>query len=303
MGVWRRLLKLGAVQLKGTVYLLPFSEGHLESLEWLTSEVASMGGEAAFLRTNSVEPMSDESIVALFNETRARDYQNIEKEFFVLERKLDSMKKGGRKHGEKALASQYAKLDNNLEEVLRTDFFHSPYGKSLKKKSAALKSKLTALALDDTAARPASIKRHRVEDYQGRVWSTRKRPFVDRMAAAWLIRKFIDPDARFDFVEDAGTRGLEQSIVLFDIQGGEFTHVGDLCTFEVMVKSFGIRDRAVRKIAEVVHELDLKDGIYPAPEARGIEDILTGIRKANNDDFEALNKGMDVFAMLYLSLK
>ncbi len=303
MSIWRKLVKLGAVQLKGTVYILPFNEEHLESLQWLTTEVASMGGEAAFLRTGSVEPMSNENIIALFNETRARDYQVIEKEFSVLDRRLNSMKKGGRKHGEKVLASQHAKLNNNLEEALRTDFFHSSYGKSLKEKSAALKSKLAVLALDDTAVRSTSIKRHRIEDYRGRVWATRKRPFVDRMASAWLVRKFIDPDARFDFVEDENAGGLERAIVLFDIQAGEFTHVGDLCTFEVMVKSFGIRDKAVVKIAETVHELDIKDGRYPAPEARGIEDILTGIRKAGNDDLEALNKGIDVFEMLYLSLK
>lgn len=311
MSVWRRLMKLGAVQLKGTVYILPFSEGHLESLQWLASEIAPMGGEAAFLRTHSVEPMSNENVIALFNETRAREYQVIQKEFSVLERRLDSMKKGGRKHGEKALSSKYAKLNARIDEVLRTDFFNSPYGKSIKEKSASLRSKLAVLALDDPTVSPASITRRRIGDYQSRVWATRKRPFVDRMAAAWLVRKFIDPDAGFDFVEDADSKGLDvsperptnQLIILYDIQGGEFTHVGDLCTFEVMVKSFGVRDKAVHKIAETVHELDIKDGRYPAPGARGIEDILTGIRKASKDDIEALQKGMDVFEMLYLSLK
>jgi len=292
---------MGSVQLKDTVYLLPFSEEHLESLQWLASEVVSMGGEGAFLRTDRIEPMSDETLFELFNEARAKDYQAIEKEFSVLERKLDSIKKGGRKHGVKALSAQYAKLIGNYEEVLRIDYFSSPYGESLREKSSRIKRQLSLVESDKSENPSASIIKRKIGDYRGRVWATRKRPFIDRMATAWLVRKFIDPDAGFEFVEDG--ENAKADCVLFDIQGGEFTHVGDLCTFEVIIKSFALKDKAVHKIAETVHELDIKDGKYSVPEARGIEDILSGIRKAPYDDIEALDKGMDVFEMFYLSLK
>ncbi len=146
-----------------------------------------------------------------------------------------------------------------------------------------------------------SIRPKQASQYKARVWITRKHPFVDRMASAWLIKKFIDPAARFQFIDERDLSGTKPDAVVFDMKGGEFTHHGDLCTFEVLVKAFTIRDKAVKKIAELVHDLDVKDEKYGNPETAGVEDILTGIRKSSKDDSAALERGMTVFEMLYVS--
>ena len=126
-------------------------------------------------------------------------------------------------------------------------------------------------------------------------------PFVDRMASAWLIKKFIDSYAKFQFIDERETAKVEAETVTFDIKEGEFTHIGDMCTFEVIVKSFGVKDRIVRKIAELVHELDMKDDKFHSNEAAGIEDVLTGIRKTGKGDTDILERGIAVFEMLYAS--
>jgi len=133
------------------------------------------------------------------------------------------------------------------------------------------------------------------------VWASRKRPFVDRMASAWLIRRFIDKNATFKLMEERDFVATGQDYVTFDVSGGVFTHVGDFCTFEVLIRTFGVKDKTVRRIAEIVHELDIKDDKYRTPEAAGLEQILSGLRKAIKDDSDLLEKGMSVFEMLYLS--
>ena len=144
------------------------------------------------------------------------------------------------------------------------------------------------------------VKRH-TADFKGKTWVTRKRPFIDRIASAWLIRKFIDKKAIFGFIDENEIKTLDKDAIIFDMVDGEFTHVGELCTFEVLLKSFGLKDKALVVIAEIVHQLDLQDGKYRNPTAEGLRDILNGIRKTVNDDHEAIEKGMSIFEMLYAS--
>jgi hypothetical protein len=121
------------------------------------------------------------------------------------------------------------------------------------------------------------------------------------MASAWLIRRFIDKDAVFQFIDERERNGLGKEAVVFDVREGDFTHQGDLCTFEVLMQTFGVKDKAVKKIAELVHDLDIKDGKYDNPETSGVEEILSGIRKTAKNDDETIEKGMAVFEMLYAS--
>ena len=141
----------------------------------------------------------------------------------------------------------------------------------------------------------------KIEEYQDKTWATRKRPFVDRFASAWLIKKFIDENASFVFIDENNLDKMDKDVIPFDIRGGRFTHAGDLCTFEVLMKSFSLKDKTLRKIAEIVHELDVKDDKFRNPEAKGIEDILSGIRKTAKDDNESLGKGIAIFEMLHVS--
>jgi hypothetical protein len=300
MKVWRKLIKAGAVQLKGTVYILPFHDEHYEFLQWLVSEIAAMKGEAAVVSIEKIDTMKDTEIIAHFNKQRVNDYQTTEKALDDLERRLSSIQKGAKAQNIKGISEQFDKVLKTFEEVKRIDFFSSGEGQALGGRISRLRDDLETLSgAEVTKKRPAAIVTRKPEDYQGRTWITRKRPFIDRMASAWIIKRFIDGSAVFDFVDEKNLDAIGKGSVAFDVRGGEFTHSGDLCTFEMIIKSFGLKDRALKKMAEIVHDLDMKDEKYHAAEAKGLEDILSGIRKTAKDDTDTLEKGMAVFEMLY----
>jgi len=300
MMIWRKLSKAGAVQLKGAVYILPATEEHEEFLQWLIGEVKSMGGDGAFVRSAEIRAMDEADIRALFIKQAEQEYRGFEKNLDALERKVQSIMKGANKGEAGTLGDRVTKLAKDLENVHKRDFFSSPSGGVMAKRMQALESGLKGLG-KKAAERPAAIKPRRAVDYQDRTWVTRKKPFVDRMASAWLIRRFIDAKAAFKFIDERELSAPGVTGPAFDMRGAEFTHVGDLCTFEVLVRSFGVKDKAVKKIAEIVHDLDVKDEKYAKPETAGVEDILTGIRKTAKNDADGLEHGMVVFEMLYQS--
>lgn len=301
MKVWRRLSKAGAIQFKGAVYILPFNDEHYELLQWLTSEVASMKGEAAFIKSDMIETIKNSAIVDLFNQQRESVYRIIEKKIEDIERKLNSVKKGADAKDNKKLSGQFIKHQKEFEEIRKVDFFVSKSGNALKKRLANLQAEINKLSGLKVKAQIAVITPKRIENYKRKTWRTRKRPFVDRMASAWLIKRFIDKKAIFRFIDEKKIENIDKKSITFDIKDGEFTHRGDMCTFEVIVKSFNLKDKALKKIAEIVHEIDMKDDKYENMEARGIENILAGIRKTIKNDLEALEKGMALFEMLYAS--
>jgi hypothetical protein len=238
-----------------------------------------MKGEAAFAKIEKIDTMKDSEIVALFNRQRADDYKAVAKGLEDLERKLASTQKGGKTQNIKGISDQIARLRKDFEEVKRTDFFSSKEGRTLAERIRQTEAEIKRLSgAEEEKEKPAAIVSRKVDEYQGKIWVTRKRPFIDRMASAWLIRKFIDKDATFDFADEKDIEMIGRSSVAFDVRGGEFTHTGDLCTFEVFIRSFGLKDKILKKIAEIVHDLDLKDEKYSAAEAKGLEEILAGIR-------------------------
>jgi len=303
MKVWRKLNKAGAVQMKGAVYILPFTDEHYEFLQWLVSEIAEMKGEGAFTRIEHIDTMKDSEIIALFNQQRGNDYAFTGKALDDIERRLGSIQKGAKARNIKGISEQLKKIRRDFDDIRRIDFFSSREGASLGERIGRAGGALRALSgVDTTAETPPAIAPRKAADYQGKVWVTRKRPFIDRMASAWLIRKFIDGNAVFAFVdEEEDLDKITKGSTTFDIRGGEFTHAGDLCTFEVLIRAFGLRDRTLKKISEIVHDLDMKDEKYKPAEAKGMEDILSGIRKTAKDDGDILEKGIAVFEMFHAS--
>ena len=299
MKIWRKLSKIGSVQLKGAVYILPYNDEHHEFFQWLVSEVASMGGEAAYTRVGAIDSMTDQEIIALFRRRSEEEYQAMGKSLDDLETRVNSIRKGSKTQDRHALSAQLARVNKNYEEALKTDFFSSTTGAALQSRIDALNAVIRSLTESVLTSKPAPVFPKKIDDYQGKVWVTRKRPFIDRMASAWLIKRFIDKNAVFDFADERDIEQLAKGTPAFDVRGGEFTHTGDLCTFEVLIKAFGLKDKTLRKMAEIVHDLDMKDDKYKATEAKGLEDILTGIRKTGKDDRETLEKGMAVFEMFY----
>jgi len=261
-----------------------------------------MKGEGAYTRIKHIDTMKDPEIIALFNQQRANDYKTIGKALDNIERRLSSIKQGGKAQNTKVLSDQFRKLLKEYEEVKRVDFFSSTMGQALNERIKRVDGGINKLSGTETEKESlVTISCRVVDDYQGKVWVTRKKPFVDRMASAWLIKKFIDKNASFDFIDEKDIDAVGRNSIVFDMRGGEFTHVGNLCTFEVLIKSFGLKDKTLKKIAEIVHDLDMKDDKYKPMESKGLEDILIGIRKTARDDGDALEKGMQVFEMLYVS--
>ena len=159
---------------------------------------------------------------------------------------------------------------------------------------------LEALFPGDAAHRTAVPKRATTLP-RGAVWVTRRGVFVDRIASAWLIRRFIDPDAHFRFVPAKGYRHAEREI-RFDMYQGEYTHVGDRCTFETLLATFALDDPALHTIGEIVHDIDLKDEKFGQPETAGIHAVIQGIAASTHDDVERLSRGALVLDGLYRKL-
>lgn len=302
MTVWRKLMKAGAIPLKGSVYILPFTAEHYEFLQWLVAEIKAMNGDAVLVSIEKVDSIKDSEIIDLFNQARKHDYLPIANDLEGLVRKLQNIKKGGQGQSPKGLAGQFDKIVKAVAEIEKLDFFSTADGVSLRKSIELLQNEVNQLMGPPKKVEQTAVFNQKLAaDYRGRTWATRRGPFVDRMACAWLIKRYIDPEALFQFIGEDEMDSLPASTIVFDMFGGEFTHVGDLCTFEVLSRAFGLKEKALKQIGETVHDLDMKDEKYHSPEAMGVEQILSGIRKMAHDDAEALAQGMQVFEMLYQS--
>ncbi len=305
--VWRKLQKTGAVQLKGGVYILPYAEEHHEALQWMLAELPGLKGEGLLLKTDNIEPLQQEDIVGLFNDQRQPQYQKIAKKIDEFSGRLRNLRKGGKDKKAISLFRQYEKIVAEFQTVQQRDFFQSDMGKDVAAQLGTLRKQLeefSAVEKDHTGAISTPLPNGRnITNFSGLIWLTRKRPFVDRMASAWLIRRFIDPKASFLFRDESELKALTSELeVSYDVRNGDFTHIDDLCTFEVLTKSFGLVDKGLDALSRIVHDIDIKDGKFSAPEAHVIEMIIKGIRNRALPDSETLEQGMAIFEALYLSI-
>lgn len=206
-----------------------------------------------------------------------------------------------------SLFRQYEKIQAEFQAVQQRDFFQSEKGQDVTTQLGLLRKQLeefSAVEKNHTGSTSTSLPNGRnISSFSGLTWLTRKRPFVDRMASAWLIRRFIDPKASFAFKDESELKALTSELeVSYDVRNGDFTHVEDLCTFEVLTKSFGLADKGLDALSRIVHDIDIKDGKFSAPEAHVIEMIIKGVRNRALPDSETLEQGIAIFEALYLSL-
>lgn len=305
--IWRKLIKIGAVQLKGGVYILPYTEEHHEVLQWMLAELPGLKGEGILIKTGSIEPLQPKGIIALFNEQRNQQYQKIAKKIDEFTGRIRNLRIGGKDKKSTSLFRQYEKMQVDFQIVQQRDFFQSETGRNLEVQIKALRKQLEELtAVEKGQKRSVSTELpngREIANFSGLVWLTRKRPFVDRMASAWLIRRFIDVQATFSFRDEAELMVLKgEQEVSYDVRNGDFTHIDDLCTFEVLLKSFGLADKGLTYLAGIVHDIDIKDGKFAAPEAHVIEMIIKGIRNRALSDSDTLEQGIAIFEALYLSI-
>jgi hypothetical protein len=289
--VRRRLQQLGAVSIKQTVYALPKSAQAQEDFEWLRGEIVAGGGEAFICSAAFLGGVTDTEVERLFADAREQDYLAIAEKARALQEAVGS---GG---SDDAVIGQLRKLQRHLADIAAIDFFGGP----ARLRVESLLSELDGLATRAGSSGVRSAKADPAEnagDYQGRIWVTREDVFVDRMASAWLIKRFVDPEARFAFVPGRQHQpGAGE--VRFDMFEAEFTHEGERCTFETLLHRFGVGDRGTEAVAEIVHDLDFKDTKFGRPEAAGVLALLTSIAKASGDDEARLERSRELFEGLY----
>ena len=288
--IWRRLQDLGAVAIKNSVYALPAGDETREDFEWLLREITDGGGEACICEAKMIDGLTDQDIRAQFDEARDRDYREIADEARALAEsagKGDGLSEDARSE----IAGRIKRLRKRLAEVAAIDFFGAGGRETAEGLVADLEARLRPAASGEAA--PAVESRSAAE-LKNKTWVTRRGVHIDRMASAWLVRRFIDPDARFKFVGGQSYRP-ERDEVRFDMFEAEFTHDGDRCTFEVLLDRADLDDPALRHIAEIVHDIDIKDRKFERPEAPGIAQLVAGIAMAHDEDADRLARSAVVF--------
>jgi hypothetical protein len=291
--IWRRLQKLGAVAVKNSVYVLPRTEQMLEDFQWVLREIVEGGGEATLCEARLVEGLTDEQIEELFRAARSADYRQIAEDCRQIAKNLRS-RRGDEEESRARAEIELARLTRRFAENVAIDFFGAPGQSAAQGLISEIESKLRGSGKIDSTVRAEP----RLERPRGNTWVTRHGIHVDRMASAWLIRRFIDTEASFKFVPAKGYIP-QKGELRFDMFDAEFTHEGDRCTLEVLLQRFGITDRALHAIAEIVHDIDLKDAKFGRQETVGIEHLITGIAMAHKDDAARLERASALFADLY----
>lgn len=286
--LWRRLKRIGVVALNGGLYLLPDRAESLESLQWLAQEVRAAGGDALVMRVERFEGLDDKELIERFHAARREDYAALARQLdTVVARLLEDAS-----NTKSVALEELEKLRLRQSEIRRVDFFNSPEGVALARRLTQLGKRLTEIGAAEVRVESASVKA-----FIGQRWVTRPHPHVDRLACIWLIRRFIDAAAVIRYREAA-----QPGEVSFDMTAARFGHLGNLCSFETMIAAFGLSDPALQALAEIVHELDLRDGCYARPEAAGIDAVLDGWRQRGLTDEELERHGVVLFEGLYSSL-
>jgi hypothetical protein len=293
---WRRLQQIGAIPLKQAVYVLPDTPDAREDFEWLKAEVKAAGGDATVFAAGNVDAWSDDALVEEFRRARQETYDELARD---VEQALTRASGARRPKGTRAPALRRL-LDIFRERLVsaeKIDFFGSAGRDRVLSILRQLEDRISPSRPPATETDAAG----RMAACQGRVWITRPRPGVDRMASAWLIRQFIDRQARFGFTADR--ESVPDHGVPFDMFGVEFSHQGEGCTFETLCSVFGIDGPALSRIAAIVHDLDLKDGKFGAPECSTVSAMIEGLQLAYQDDDALLEQGMTLFDALYRSFE
>lgn len=301
--VWRKLQALGAVPIKNSIYVLPNTPTSREDFDWLRKEIQQMKGEASIFIGDPISDLDDKQIIRTFQEARAKDFERFIESVEMLSEKIKSALEGG--HVKADTLERLEKLWNthkaDLESLSRIDFFNAPNRSRAENAAASAQKafqKAKALSLERVPAPPPAVE---VAKLKGRVWVTRTSPHIDRLASAWLIRRYVDSKARFKFVVPPyQPRSAKE--VRFDMAEAEFTHFGDWCTFETLMKRLRLDEPALTQVAEIVHDIDLKDKKFSRPETSGISLAVRGLCRTHPGDAARLEAGLAFFEGLYTAL-
>lgn len=279
----RRVQRIGALPLRSSVFVLPNRADATEDLVWLRTELLADGAAAVVCSATLLAGVTDDELERRFRASSDESYGEIIEE-------ARALAAGAREEAMRALP----RLRRRLDEVGKLDFFGAERGD-------AARGALAELSAPASGRRDPMSKEAASAVPRGRTWVTREGVFVDRIASAWLIRRFIDRDATFKFVPAQGYAPLTGEL-RFDMYDAEYTHEGDRCTFETLLARFALDEPALRALAEIVHDIDCKDAKYERPEAAGLESILAGLVRAQPDDARRIEQGSALMDALYVQL-
>jgi len=288
---WRRLQQVGAVPARHSVYVLPNTDQCREDFEWIRSEIVALGGEATVFTADAISDGGTDDLVAEFQRARDEEYRLLKTDVDRCGKsksRLRTARDGAARRSLRALRERFSAIERN-------DFFDAPARRQAADALAALEKAAASGRPSPPASGRAPLSPER---FRAKRWVTRRRPGVDRMASAWLIRKFIDPHATFAFADRTADGDIP-----FDMYAGEFSHQGDSCTFEVLAGRFELKSTAIGKVAQIVHDLDMKDTKYDLPEAAAVGRMVEGLRALHADDQILLERGMAMFAALARSFE
>jgi hypothetical protein len=268
--------------LRSSGYVLPNTAANQERMEWLATAIRTYKGQASVVQVHGFDDLAPEHLRQLFVEARSRDYQKLLHEAKKVLALSPSRRPGGRLN----------RIRRRFLELQDIDFFGSPL--------RAKVENLLAQADKAETQTPGRKKGGKLGEYVNRLWMTRPRPGIDRVSSAWLIRRFIDPKARFTFGDDPSAHAEAVPFDMFCSQG--FGHRGEDCTFETLQKEFSIKDARVKRIAQIIHDADLGDEKFGRVEGQGLDRVLSGWAKQDLPDDELLQRGMYLIEGLYESL-
>lgn len=294
--VWRRLQAVGAVQLKSSLYVLPFSEANYEHLQWLAREVEELGGEAVFIQAQAVENLTAAEIKALFGKARDEDYGHLHEEIRAFLQSFEGTAYS-REEAAKDFQGALKKFTRRFQAIREIDFFPTGRRETVAMLLSSLTERLKVMSGETVSLTPLPLLKK--EDYQGKTWVTRERPYIDRLASFWLVKRFIDNDANLAFISPREEINRDTGWIYFDMAGAEFTHRDRLITFEVLAASFGLADQGLARLTALIRNIDLKEDPDGVEEAKALKDLIDGLAQITPDDHELVQRALLVFDALY----
>ncbi len=297
--VWRLTKKVGALLYRNSVYVLPYSKERLEDFQWLCEQIRDSKGDASIFLSEARDKREDRALRQLFVTEAERGYAQLDVE---IQKHLKRTREAG--HSQplspaqiRSIEKDLVRLEEMFQDIHRVDFFNNQT--SGKVEGRLREARAGIRAVHPRAERDHAVKHHARSEFHGKLWATRAHIHIDRLCSAWLIKRFIDPRARFTFAPE---EKLPKAAIPFDVVGAEFSHRGDHCTFETLLASFTINDKALSSIAELVHQIDLNDEKFNRPESAGLDMIVRAISDSLRDDRKTLELGSQMLDVLYEKL-
>ena len=284
----QRLAAAGALAVKNAVYLLPRRDDGREDLEWIAQEITASGGDAHLFEGEFVDPQATAAAIAQFRDFREAEYRALADEART------AAKAATNRSGSLSLGQVHDRLARRFQQIRRQDFFDARGRAEAERALTGLARRVARGQKQETHVRSVNTA------LKGRTWVTRPGIKVDRLASAWFIRRFIDPKARFRFDDPRTPR--RDGDLRFDMVGGDFTHEGDRCTLETLIRRVGLPDAGVRALAEIVHDIDLKDEKFGRAETAGVAAAIDGLVRRHAKDADRITHGMALFDDLHQAL-